>query len=146
MALSMKKKIKMLRKLQWVCYDLKRKSSGGTVSRGPRDSGLSRVFVCVCVKSYGCMHLFADGCDELGGETANRTSGLVTALINLPVGHKSLALLSPVSPHRLFHSLEGSRYRGYGYSIPPTAKKFLATGPPVGMQHTTMLIYACMYA
>lgn len=54
MALSMdgrkKKKRKknnmvMLRKQQWVCYNLKCKSSGGTVRRGPGDSGCLGVCV-----------------------------------------------------------------------------------------------------
>lgn len=47
-----KKKMVMLRKQQWVCYNLKCKSSGGTVRRGPGDSGLSGcVCVCSCVLS-----------------------------------------------------------------------------------------------
>lgn len=41
------------------------------------------------------------------GETANRTSGLVTALINLPLGHKSPALLSPFFPTATFTQEQG---------------------------------------
>lgn len=43
------------------------------------------------------------------GETANRTSGLVTALINLPLGHKSPALHFHFSPHSHLHSGTGKQ-------------------------------------
>lgn len=87
-------KMVMLRKQQSVCYNLTCNSSRGLsgkawgTERCVSESVPARWSMRVCVWA-----------NALGweGETANRTSGLVTALINLPPGHKSPALLSPLS-------------------------------------------------
>lgn len=71
------------------------------------------------------------------GETANRTSGLVTALINLPLGHKSPALHSLFSPQPpSLRNREGA-----------VAASFLSKSPsqPQWKHRTQLYVCVCIY-
>lgn len=65
------------------------------------------------------------------GGTANRTSGLVTALINLPPGHKSPVL------HSVFHTATFTRVLG---------GRFLSESQSHQHKHRTQLyVRVCIY-
>lgn len=82
----------------------------GTVRKGLGDWTVCVwMYVYLRVEPYGCVCVCVwANAMAWEGDTANRTSGLVTALINLPLGHKSPALHSPF-PHSHLHSGTGSR-------------------------------------
>lgn len=83
-----------------------------------------------------CLH--ASVCEQnvsWEGETANRTSGRVTALINLPPGHKSPA------PHSVFHTANSTRVGGQG-------GRFLAESQSHQHKHSTVTVVCvcvCIY-
>lgn len=141
MALSMdSKKMVMLRKRQSVCYNLTCNSSGGLSGEAWGTERCLDVCVVVCWTVWlhvcVCVCMWANVM-SWEGETANRTSGLVTALINLPLGHKSPALHSLFSPQPpSLRNREGA-----------VAASFLSKSPsqPMWKHRTQSYVCVCVY-